>query len=131
VRFGLLTVGPTVAVGLVAALVTISARDADPAFVYAQQHPARLEPAQLESILVRTREPVPSGTGSRARSVQCLPGHSGPKLNPWRCTIRYRSGHAIDYRIVVEPSGRFRGFDRTGARLVQGCCLRGGGLPGA
>ena len=119
---------PTALVGVIAALVTIFTRQADPAFVYGQQHPARIEPAQLESILMSTREPVASGTGTSAVSVHCLPGRSGPKLNPWRCTIRYRSGDAVAYRITVQPSGRFRGFDSTGVRLVDGCCLRGGAV---
>jgi hypothetical protein len=128
VRPGLLLILPTAAVGVIAALVTIFTRQADPAFVYEQQHPARIEPGQLESILTGTREPVASGTGSIAVSVHCLPGRSGPKLNPWLCSIRYRSGATVAYRITVQPSGRFRGQDRTGVRLVDGCCVRGGVL---
>jgi hypothetical protein len=129
VRLGSFIAVPTVVVGLIAALVTLSARGADPVFVYEQQHPTRIEPAQLQLILLRTREPVAAGTGSAAISVRCLPGRSGPKLNPWRCAFRYRSGDAVVYRIVVQPSGRFRGVDRTGARIVDGCCVQGSAVP--
>jgi hypothetical protein len=129
VRRGLIITLPTHVVGLIAALVTLSARQADPAFTYEQQHPARLEPTQLEAILVRTREPLRAGMGTVAVSVRCLPGSNGPKLNPWRCALRYRSGHTIAYRIKVQPSGHFRGVDRTGFRLIGGCCLRGTATP--
>jgi hypothetical protein len=121
---------PTVVVGVIAALVTITiARQADPGFVFEQQHPTRIDPGQLEAILQRTREPLPTGAGSLATSVRCVPGRSGPKLNPWHCAIRYRSGHAITYRILVLPSGAFQGVDRTRARVIRGCCLVGGQFP--
>lgn len=128
-RRGVLVMVPAVLVGLAAALVVIAAHQGDTAFVYAQQHPTRIMPSQFEAILQTTREPVPTGAGSLAVSVRCIPGRTGPKLNPWHCTIRYRSGHAISYRIIVQPSGAFRGADRTGVRLVQGCCLQGGAVP--
>jgi hypothetical protein len=127
----MLVVVPTVAVGVVAALVTIGAHGADPAFIFEQQHPTRIEPGQLVSILTRTREPVPTGAGRAATSVRCIPGERGAKLNPWRCSIHYGSGGTIEYRIIVQPSGRFHGVDRTGARVIEGCCLRGGSAPPA
>jgi Bacterial sugar transferase len=129
VRRGLFVIVPTVVVGVVAALVTIAAHQGDTAFVFEQQHPTRIEPGQLESIVKRTREPLPAGSGSAAISARCVPGHSGPKLNPWRCTIRYASGDAIRYRIVVQLSGRFQGVDRTRTRVIDGCCLPGGAVP--
>jgi hypothetical protein len=129
VRRGLFVVGPTVLVGVIAAVVTTAAHQADPAFVYRQQHPTRIVPGQLELILRRTHEPLPTGAGSTAVSVHCVPGRNGPKLNPWRCTIRYRSGHAITYRILVQSSGRFQGVDRTRVRVIHGCCLLGGTVP--
>jgi hypothetical protein len=121
----------TILVGVVAAVVSVGAHQADTAFVYEQQHPTGLEPAQLQSILANTRDPLPVGAGTQATSVRCSPGRSGPKLNPWICQIRYRSGHTIRYRIVVQPSGRFHGSDRTGTREVSGCCVRGTASPRA
>jgi hypothetical protein len=120
---------PTVIVGVVAALVAINAYQGDTAFVYEQQHPIKIAPGQLESILMRTLEPVARGVGSGVISARCLPGRSGPKLNPWRCTLRYRSGHSLTYRIVVQRSGRFEGIDRAGTGVIHGCCLRGGVAP--
>lgn len=130
-RRGVLVAGPSLMVGVVAALVTIAGHAADRAFIFEQRHPARIEPGQLVSILARTREPLPGGSGRATTSVRCIPGHRGAKLNPWRCSIRYGSGHTIDYRIIVQPSGRFHGVDRTGARVITGCCLRGGSVPPA
>jgi hypothetical protein len=66
VRFAALITLPTARAGLIAALVTLSAHDADPVFIYEQQHPMRIAPTQLESILIRTREPVPAGRGNVA-----------------------------------------------------------------
>ncbi len=125
---GLLVIGPVLAVGLVAALVTIFAHEGDATFVFAQQNPQGIAPLQLESIVELTREPLRSGPGSRAISARCVHGASGPKLNPWHCTVRYASGDAITYRIIVRLSGRFQGTDRTGSRLISGCCLRGSAI---
>jgi hypothetical protein len=121
----MLVMGPTVVVGVVAALITIAAHQGTAGFVYAQQHPSRIDPSQLEAILKTTREPVPTGRGSLVRSARCLHGATGPKLNPWRCTLHYRSGSSITYRVVVALSGHFEGADRTGSRVVHGCCLQG------
>jgi hypothetical protein len=126
---GLLVVVPTVAVGVVAALVAIGAHQTDTAFTFEQQHPTRIAPSQLEALVMRTREPLPAGAGGAANAVHCFPGHHGPKLNPWMCKVRYASGHNISYRIVVGPSGRFQGADRTNTRVIEGCCLRGGAVP--
>jgi hypothetical protein len=117
--------GPVILVGVVAALVTIGAHQGNGAFVYEQAHPSKIVPQQLETILMQTREPVPGGPGSAVSSVRCLPGAHGPKLNPWHCVLRYRSRDAITYRIVVQPSGQFSGADRTGTRVIHGCCLEG------
>jgi hypothetical protein len=129
VRRVLLLMVPTVVVGLAAAFVTIAVRQGDPAFVYEQQHPAAIAPGQLEEILVRTHEPVPSGPGSAATSASCFPGQSGPKRNPWHCMLRYRSGQSLSYRILVQSSGRFEGVDRSGTGVIHGCCLKGDVVP--
>jgi hypothetical protein len=122
----LLVLGPVILVGVVAALVTIGAHQGNSAFVYGQAHPSKIDPGQLETILAQTREPIPGGDGSKVTSARCLPGANGPKLNPWHCVLRYRSGDSIRYRIVVQPSGQFNGADRSGTRVIHGCCLLGG-----
>src|SRR5437868_3827123 len=102
---------PVVVVGVAAAVAALAAHEGDPSFVFAQQHPSRIEPTQLEAIIEMTREPLASGPGRRAVSARCIPGRSGPKLNPWQCAVSYGSGDSIAYRVVVQPSGRFHGVD--------------------
>ena len=128
VRHELYVLLPTAAVGLVAGVVALFAHGGDAGLIAAQQAAQRgasLQPVQLESILQNTREPVPRGLGAKALAVSCRVGTKGPKLNPWGCAIHYRSGAIIDYRIEVSPDGAFRGSDRTGARLIHGCCVLG------
>jgi hypothetical protein len=126
---GLSVIAPTVVVGIVAGLVTIAAHQSDPAFIFQQQHPATIEPSQLETIVKMTREPLPTKRGSPAIAVRCVPGHRGPKLNPWLCTVRYGSGDVIRYHVTIQLSGRFQGADRTGTRVIDGCCIEGGTTP--
>jgi len=128
VRRELYVLLPTAAVGLVAGVVALFAHGGDAALIAAQQAAQRgasLQPVQLESILQNTREPVPTGRGAKALAVSCHVGTKGPKLNPWGCAIHYRSGATIEYRIEVSRDGAFRGSDRTGARLIHGCCVLG------
>ena len=130
-RSYVLVIGSLLAVGAVGAVVSLSAHQADTSFIYEQQHPTGLVSPQLATILTNTREPVQNGSGALASSVRCSPGGSGPERNPWSCQIRYRSGHTIRYRIAIQPSGRFHGSDRTGTRLISGCCVRGTANPPA
>jgi hypothetical protein len=125
-RRGLLVLLPVLVIGTVAGISAISARQADSAFIFYQEHPRVVQPRQFEVVLEKTREPVANGPGSVATAAHCVPGTKGPKRNPWRCTVRYESGHKIAYRLQVEPSGRFEGADSTGARTVNGCCIAGG-----
>lgn len=124
-RHSWLAVGPTVAIGVVAAMVSGFGHAGDPAFVFEQLHPTRFGPSQLAAIVMGTREPLPFGRGSPAVGVRCQAGGQGPRLNPWRCVVRYRSQRRITYRIHVAPTGHFQGADRTGVRVITGCCLRG------
>lgn len=128
VRRDLLVLLPTAVVGVVAGVVALFAHQGDTGLIAAQQAAQRgasLQPVQLESILQNTREPVPTGHGAKALAVSCHVGTKGPKLNPWRCAIHYRSGAVIEYRLEVSPDGSFSGSDRTGVRLIHGCCVLG------
>ncbi len=120
-----LAVIPVILVGLAAAAVGVSAHGGAAAFSAQQHGETRINPRQLDAMLLTTREPVPHGRGSIATAVACDPGTKGPKLNPWRCSIRYGSGAAIQYVVEVANSGRFVGVDKTGARVVRGCCVVG------
>jgi hypothetical protein len=129
VRRGLWILLPTLAIGVVAGLLTIAAHQGDAAFVFNQEHPSTVRPQQFETVIAKTREPLPSGPGQPAIGARCTHGKNGPKLNPWRCTVRYGSGRSITYKLQVDPTGRFTGADKEGVRVVNGCCVTGGTVP--
>jgi hypothetical protein len=120
-----LAIIPLVVLSLAGGVVGISAHGGGAAFTAEQHGQTRIEPRQLDAMLMTTREPVPHGVGSAASGVVCEAGTKGAKLNPWQCNIRYRSGAVIDYVIEIANSGSFHGTDRTGARTVRGCCVVG------
>jgi hypothetical protein len=120
---------PTLVIGVIAGLLTIAAHQGDAAWVFAQQNPRSVSPRQFELVIAKTNEPLPTGQGKRATGAKCTPGNKGPKRNPWSCTVRYGSGRSITYSLEVRPSGQFKGVDRTGTRIVSGCCITGGTAP--
>jgi hypothetical protein len=113
------------ALGLVAAVVSVAGHESDTAFVYEQRHPAAIEPGQVERLVAKAPEPVASGKGSVAVSARCSGAPTGPNRNPWRCVVRYASGHRLAYTITIDPRGALRGEDRTGTRTIEGCCVEG------
>jgi hypothetical protein len=120
-----LAIIPLVVVSLAGGAVGVSAHGGGAAFTAEQHGQSRIDPRQLDAMLMTTREPVAHGVGSAASGVVCEAGTHGAKLNPWQCNIRYRSGAVIDYVIEIANSGSFQGSDRTGARRVRGCCVVG------
>jgi hypothetical protein len=122
-RKALIIMLPVAAVGVIGALVSISARESDANFVFRQQHPASVEPRQVERAVMQAREPVPGNHGTRAVSGHCAPGRQGERHNPWACRIRYASGRVVDYQVVIDARGTFHGLNATGDRLVRGCCI--------
>jgi hypothetical protein len=116
---------PVVLLCLAAAAVAASSRGGAAAFSAQQRGEAKINPRQLDAMLMTTREPVPQGHGGTATGVVCEAGTQGAKLNPWRCNIRYSSGDVVKYEVEVANDGRFEGIDRTGARIVRGCCVVG------
>jgi hypothetical protein len=129
VKRGLYLLLPALVVAVIAGLLTIGAHQGDAAFVFAQQHPRTVQPRQFEVVISKSREPLPTGPGLPATGANCIPGTRGPKRNPWRCTVRYGSGHKISYALEVRPDGNFKGIDPTGTRTVTGCCISGGDAP--
>jgi hypothetical protein len=114
---------------VIGGLLTIAAHQGDAAFVFNQQNPRSVQPRQFELVIAKTREPLPTGQGLPATSAKCTPGNTGPKRNPWSCTVRYGSGRKITYSLEVRPDGNFKGVDKTGTRIVDGCCITGGSAP--
>jgi hypothetical protein len=123
VRKALVIVLPVTVIGVIGAVVAISGRESDANFVYRQQHAANVEPRQVERAVMRAREPVPGNNGTRAVSGRCSAGRQGERHNPWLCRVRYASGRVIDYQVVIDARGAFRGVNSTGERLVRGCCI--------
>jgi hypothetical protein len=126
VRRGVFLLLPALVIGVIAGLLTIAAHQGDAAFIFDQQHPRTVNPRQFELVIAKTNEPLPTGQGKPARTARCIPGNNGPKRNPWSCTVRYGSGRSITYSLEVRPDGNFKGVDRTGTRIVTGCCITGG-----
>jgi hypothetical protein len=117
----LLLFGPTIAVGIVACVVAIGARNGDPQFVSAQQHPVSIEPAVLGAAVALAREPLPNDNGRPARSARCRAGSAnGPLHNPWSCAVLYPSGRTVHYVIRVRLSGDFHGENADGSAVIDG-----------
>lgn len=108
-------------VGLVGTAVTLTHRESDAAFAFRQEHPGRVFPAKVAEAVGKAREPVPPGTAStpsvNARCRALGPGQIG---NPWACTVRYRSGDRIVYRLEIQGDGTFSGVNKAGDRRVTG-----------
>jgi hypothetical protein len=120
-RTPLLLFGPTLAVGIAALVVALGARDADPGFVFAQQHPTSIQGSVLSQAVALAREPLPGDNGRPARSARCRPGSSGgPLRNPWSCAVLYPSGRTIRYVIRVRPDGDFHGQNADGSAVIDG-----------
>ena len=116
---------PFLAAGVVAAIVSFSSRG-DAAFTFGQQHPHSVGVQELELLVAKAREPTPSGPGSTVRTARCVPGSATGRRNPWRCTVRYRSGTSLRYRVKLAGDGSYVGFDPTGNYSIRGCCVSPG-----
>ena len=109
-------IAPVLGAGAIGAVITLGARESDPAFQLGQERAPQSQRRELEEVLRRTNEPVPQGRGSRAVASRCRPREP----NRWACSIRYASGRTITYRITVRPSGSFRGESPDGHAAVSG-----------
>jgi hypothetical protein len=121
----LVLIGMLAVVGVVGAVVAIAARESDAAFLYDQQHPKTIESAQLEALVMKARDPLPGENNAPATRVNCKPGRTGAQRNPWRCHVDYRSGHNVDYRVRISPSGDYEGVDKDRVLYIRGCCVVG------
>jgi hypothetical protein len=109
-------------------VVAAGARNADPGFISAQEHPASIEPTVLATAVALGNEPLPDGSGRQARGARCRPGSpDGPLHNPWSCAVLYPSGRTIRYRIRVRLNGDFHGEDASGTAIVDGHVRAPGG----
>ncbi|MEA2305804.1 MAG: hypothetical protein QOH43_3084 [Solirubrobacteraceae bacterium] len=109
----LLLLGPPLAAGAFSMAVSLGARDADPAFLAAQER----VPVTSAS-LARAVALAPAG-GRRGRSARCRPGSGpAPLRNPWACSVVYPSRGTVRYVVTVGDDGAFRG--RRGPAVIAG-----------
>ena len=116
----LLLFGPVLVVGVIAAVTALGHRGADPVFVAAQRHPARIGAGALGQAVVLAREPRPGNHGPRGRSARCRAGAADRLGNPWWCTVRYASGHTVRYRVRLQADGSFHAVNRRGDGIIDG-----------
>jgi hypothetical protein len=120
---------PLLAVGLVS-FVFVRSHQGDGGTLVSRQHRAQaLSPAAVSRLVRVAPDPVTRAPGLRAT---CTPTGSGDLLNPWSCSISYRSGRVIEYRVILNADGSYNGdhelvryqgkrFRDTG--VISGCCV--------
>jgi hypothetical protein len=125
-RLVVLIVWGVVLVGVAGAVVALRSRGSEEAFQNEQSSSLALRPspvlraAQVAAVVAFAPEPVAPAQRTRPVHVSCRPGGGGTLRNPWTCTILYRSGRRVSYRVVVEPDGHYTG---VGPGIISGCCV--------
>src|SRR5689334_18156569 len=76
--------------------------------VIRQQHDQSLTPQSVAAVVRAAPDPV---TRRRGLAARCSSLGSGALRNPWRCSIRYRSGRDIQYRLTIHADGSYTGGD--------------------
>lgn len=113
--------------GVAGAAVALGTRGSEEAFRYEQSRSLALRPvtalsaAHVQAVVALAPEPVLAARRTRPARVLCHSGATGVLRNPWSCTIRYRSGRVVRYRVTVQPDGRYSG---TGPGIISGCCVK-------
>lgn len=118
--FRLVVVGLVIAVGVIATVLAVRAREADPEFVQQQRRLPSLSARAVEAV-VRTAPVLNGRPGQRAR---CRPGGRGELRNPWRCGIAYPSGRVFRFVVTVLPNGSYVGRPAgVPGGTITGCCI--------
>ncbi len=129
----LLVVAPLVTVALLGAVAGVSGRGADDAFLLRQKNPTRVTTPAVERLMLTAPDPIPPHK-SRATRSRCRTKGRRELRNPWRCTVRYRSGSVARYLVTIRSDGSYSaryllaiaadGTRSTGGRaMATGCCL--------
>jgi hypothetical protein len=125
----LLLVAPLLAVAVVSFVVVRSGQGDGAGLITRQQQAEALTARLVASVVRAAPDPV---TGAHGKAARCTPLGSTDLHNPWRCTIRYRSGRVIQYRVTITASGSYSGdqeivhyrrriYPDTGR--ISGCCV--------
>jgi hypothetical protein len=120
---------PLLAVALVS-FVFVRAHQSDAGTLVSRQHQAQaLNPAAVSRLVRVAPDPVTRAPGVRAR---CTPLGTGDLLNPWSCSISYRSGRLIMYQVTLNADGsytgdheivRYHGQRYRDSGVISGCCV--------
>lgn len=132
-RYGGLLVALVLVVGLAGTVVALRGREENPQFVSRQQAVAPVGAAQLEHLILTTRDPRPeyAATRARARAVRCTSATQGALGNPWSCVVRYPQLPRVRYRVIVHAdrsisgAGQPEGRPPLGVLTLSGCCVAG------
>jgi hypothetical protein len=115
---------PILVIGGIASLVAVIERsDGDPEFVFQQQSLTPVTAAVLERFVASAPDPRPGMGRQPGISARCSSSGVGEFRNPWTCTVDYRVGRSVRYRVVIAPNGRVHGVNRDGSLVVYGCCV--------
>jgi hypothetical protein len=114
-------------VSLAGAIVALGARGADEAFLLRQENPTTLSAGAVEKLMLTSPDPQPPHDPTGVSS-HCTAHGKRDLRNPWRCSVRYRSGSVAQYHVTINADGSYRARYATGGSTARGCCLD---LPGA
>ena len=119
----LLVVVPLGAAGIAGTVAGLAGRGADEAFLLGQANPPRVTTAAVEKLMRSAPDPTPPHDSGATRSRCRAEGRRGLR-NPWRCTVRYRSGSVAHYSVTLDGDGSYVARYAGGTATAKGCCLR-------
>jgi hypothetical protein len=100
--------------------------------VSAQDQSQGLTASTVDRAVSAAPDPVAEPTHERGIAAVCSSLGSGGLLNPWRCSIRYRSGRQVQYQVTIHADGsyagdheivRFGGHRYADTGTITGCCV--------
>ena len=111
-----------VVAGVAGSVVAIGTRYPDDAYLFSQRNSRGITAEGVERIVKTAPEPV-AGRHPPGLAASCQAATRLALRNPWRCTVRYRSGFRARFLITVRRDGSYVG-DYAGRRgVVTGCCI--------
>lgn len=123
-RPGLILILPIILIGTIGAAVAVIARtNSDTAFVFRQHNLTPITPAVLERFVASAPDLRPGTGRHRGIGARCSSQGVGELRNPWVCTVKYPVGRSVQYRVVIDPTGKINGVNRDGSLTVYGCCV--------
>ena len=115
-------VAPLAAAALAGAVAAMAGRGADDAFLLRQKNPTRVTTSAVEKLMLSAPAPdIPHNSpGTEAR---CSTEGRRELRNPWRCTVRFRSGSVARFLVTIRTDGSYRARYVGSTATATGCCL--------